>query len=261
MQFKTTFGALMLGASLLASTAALAATESTQREPGRLTVSSSTHIEATPDIAIISGKLTEYTPFVLNQDAHKPSRASADKARQRLEDRMGYLIRDLESAGIPSRNIQAGTLSASRSHQYRPAKDGDGNERWFRTRIDRPISIELHNLERVTEAMDMLSKAGIDTIHGVSYDINNRERYEEAVLAKAVRKAKAEAQIMAAGLDSQLVRVLNVQKGAIHRPAPMAMMRSKAMMDSAESQPAEYRAGELDISANVTVTWEIENAE
>lgn len=238
-----------------------AASASTADEPGRLTVTASSEVAVAPDIATVRARLWEQTPASLQGDDRSGDPQAARDAREKLEWRMSQVITDLEQLGVRADQLSAGTLSARQHVEQRQVTRQDPQQRYVRTRVERPLTVSVDNLELIPRILDTLSEVGINAIDGVDYDLSKRERYYDAALSSAVAKARHQADLMAEGLDSELVRVLNVQQNASHRPAPMAMMRSKTMMDSAESQPAEYRAGELDISANVTVTWEIANAE
>lgn len=254
---KLPLTSLVAASCLFAATVSFANTAQPTPEIGRLTVSAESLVEATPDLAIVRAVLLERTELIPQYTASHNDHRSIQDAHARLESRMGGLIRELENAGIPSRQIGAGNLSAQqRSQNYRATSDGPV-ETYTQMQLERPIHIELNNLERVSDVISMLSSAGIDRISGIDYEITHEDRYQKSALADAIKKAKEEAQVMAAGLDSQLVRILNVQKHGASAHQPATMMRSMSMNESVSAKAAEYRPEQLKIQAGVTVTWEV----
>ena len=255
--------ALALGTSLFFMSLPLLADRHTQSPaPGQLSVSAYGEVNVTPDKATLSASLWEKTPTILADDAEQRDPQAMQDARTKLERRVAQLVTALETEGVESKRITAGSMTVAQEHSYGDVVRHNQRERLVRTRVERPIQVELHDLDQVPFVLDALTEAGVDRLGGVNYALQNAEQAEQDALAKAIATAKAEAQVMADGLGETLDRVLSVSKSGRNSPVPyaqpqMMMMRESVAPSSgqAESSESEYRSGQIKVSANVDVRW------
>ena len=71
-----------------------------------------------------------------------------------------------------------------------------------------------------------------------------------------MKKARARAELYAKAAGLSVRRILTISEGGGYAPQPMVMYaRADAMM--AKAAPSPVSAGELQIGANVTVTFEL----
>lgn len=243
----------LMGASLLAQ-----AHSRPEAPPHRLSVQAQATLSVAPDMATLSARLWERTPAVPESEARHGDPEALAQARERLESRTAELIRTLEKQGIDSQAISAGSLVVRPDSVSRPNGD-DSQEPLIRTQLERPISLRIDDLSRLPTILDALTRAGVDALDGVSYDLADRDAATDKALEKALEKARHKAELMARTLDVDLGEVLQVDETGVPRYTPQ-MMSLRA--DTAERKTtAEYRPGEIELDAGVSVVWSIEGAE
>lgn len=252
---KMLFNALLLGGLLGFGTSAHAQAHPTTVEHNRIQVQAQAEISVAPDMATLSARLWERTPAIArSEDSQSDPQALAD-ARKRLETRTGELIRTLEEAGLDSQDITAGSLTVHPDYVQQPAGEDEPGEMLVRTQIERPISLRIDDLDQIPTILDALTRAGVNALDGITYDLEDRSAATDKALTRALEKARHKAQLMASTLGIELGQVLNVQETSAVPYAPQMMaMRADAM----ESKAApEYRPGEITVESGVSVAWEI----
>lgn len=249
---------LLLGTLLLGTFMASGAqAHEHQARDSRLQVQAQTTLEVVPDKATLSARLWERTPAIAARDDRQADPQALREARDRLEARTGELIRTLENNGLESDAIQAGSLNVRPDHVPGQRRDNGEQETLVRTQLERPITLTLDDLERLPAILDALTRAGVNALDGVQYDLSDRDAATDRALTQALDKARHKAELMAGTLGVSLGKVLNVQESQapIFTPRMMAM-RANAMESQADAP--EYRPGKISIDAGVEVSWEIE---
>ncbi|MCD6007687.1 SIMPL domain-containing protein [Halomonas sp. IOP_31] len=256
LQPRSLLVALLLGGLLGA-----AGTSQAQSLPGtpsehRLQVQARSELSVAPDMATLEARLWERTPSVARDGSERADPGALAKARDRLESRTGELIRRLESQGIDSAAISAGSLIVRPDYIQQPGDNGEPGQALVRTQLERPISLRIDDLARLPAILDALTQAGVDALDGVTYDLKDRDAATDKALSQALDKARRKARLMAKALDIGLGQVIQIEETGAPRYSPQMMsMRSDAM----ESKAApEYRPGEITLDASVSVAWEIE---
>ncbi|MEQ6915921.1 SIMPL domain-containing protein [Halomonas aquatica] len=224
--------------------------------PNRLNVQAEAELQVVPDRATLSARLWEQTPAIAMTDDVDRASDALGKARERLEERAALLIQRLEAQGLLRESITAGSLQVQPQHL--PAMQGvDGKrENLVRTRLERPIRIEVNDLEHLPGLLDALTEAGVNALDGVSYDLADRESATDEALVKALEKARHKADLMAETLGITLGEIFAVSetRSPVFQPRMMTMSA-----DTLERAPqAEYRPGIITIDAGVSVSWTIE---
>ncbi|CAM3574065.1 SIMPL domain-containing protein [Halomonas lysinitropha] len=242
--------ALMIVASLPMLPRALAA-----ETPSRLDVQAQAELQVVPDRATLSARLWEKTPAIARREDSANDPGALREARERLEARAAGLIRTLEEAGLEREAIRAGSLNVQPEHLPGARRTEGEQETLVRTRLERPIRLQLDDLEQLPGLLDALTEAGVDALDGVSYDLADRDGATDEALVKALKKARRKARLMAETLDIELGEIITVSetRSPVFQPRMMAMSA-----DARESAPqAEYRPGTITIEAGVSVSWEI----
>ncbi|MCE9681245.1 SIMPL domain-containing protein [Halomonas alkalisoli] len=222
----------------------------------RLDVQAEAQLEVVPDRAALNARLWERTPAVARDEESPSDPAALREARDRLEERAAVLIRTLEEAGVERDAISAGSLNVQ--PEYLPgARTSEGErETLVRTRLERPFQVKVADLERLPLLLDALTKAGVNALDGVMYDLADRDAATDEALVMALEKARHKAELMASTLGVTLGPVITVSETQSPIYAPRMMAMSADMRESAPQ--AEYRPGTVTIDAGVSVSWTIE---
>ncbi|WP_386078744.1 SIMPL domain-containing protein [Vreelandella sp. F11] len=246
----------LIGGALLALICAPLAHASPPHTPQpSLHVQAQSWVEVEPDKATLNARLWENTP-ALSTLEESDSSALSD-ARERLESRASELIEKMEATGLQRNAINAGSLNVYPEHVQGSRNEDGEHETLQRTRLERPITVELTDLDQLSEVLDALIAAGVNSLDGVQFDLQDRDAATDEALVKALEKAQHKATLMADSLDAELGHVQRIEEtqSPIFQPRMMAM---RAESDSAGGQSApasDYSPGTIRIDAGVSVEW------
>ncbi|TLF45454.1 DUF541 domain-containing protein [Halomonas urmiana] len=242
-------------AALLSLAPPLTASALAAETPHRLDIQTQAELAVVPDRATLEARLWEHTPAVAQTAEHEADADALRQARQRLEERAAALIQRLEAQGLASEAITAGSLQVQPQRLPDTQHGDDTQEPRVRTRLQRPVSIEVEDLAQLPGLLDALTEAGVNALDGIRYDLSDREAATDEALVKALEKARHKAELMAETLGIELGEVI----AASETRAPVFQPRMMAMSDArAEgAAPTEYRPGTITIEAGVNVSWEI----
>ncbi|WP_226912622.1 SIMPL domain-containing protein, partial [Halomonas sp. 3D7M] len=173
----------VLGSALLALLATSTA-HAAPPTPPSLHVQAQSWVEVEPDKATLSARLWENTPAVSTLEDTDSGELS--DARARLENRASELIKAMEEIGIEQRAINAGSLNVYPEHVAGPRNDDGEQETLMRTRLERPFNIELTDIDQLGEVFDAMISAGVNTLDGVQFDLQDRDAATDEALTKAL---------------------------------------------------------------------------
>ncbi|MGY0555672.1 SIMPL domain-containing protein [Vreelandella sp. 2A-K22] len=247
----------LLGGALLALLSApfAHASPSTPPQPS-LHVQAQSWVEVEPDKATLNARLWDNTP-ALSTLEESDSSALSD-ARERLETRASELIEQMEATGLERNAINAGSLNVYPEHIQGPRNEDGEHETLQRTRLERPITVELTDLDQLSEVLDALIAAGVNSLDGVQFDLQDRDAATDEALVKALEKAQHKANLMADSLDAELGHVQRIEEtqSPIFQPRMMAMRAESDAAGASQSGAAsDYSPGTIRIDAGVSVEW------
>lgn len=199
-------------------------------EPPQIIVTGEGVVKATPDQAWVS--------------IGAESRAKASKdAQQRNAEVMSAVIKKIAAFGVPKDAIKTTALDLQLEFDY---ANGKQTPRGYVAR--NTVEVRVDELGKLGDVLDAVVASGATNIHGVRFDVKQREQLESAALQAAVKNASGKAQAIATGSSRAIDRILRIEEISASMPRPM--MREVAMMARADAAtPVE--AGELEIRAQV----------
>ncbi|USZ50912.1 SIMPL domain-containing protein [Halomonas sp. DN3] len=246
---------LGLALASLAATPSLAAESPT---PRYLDIQAQSELKVAPDEATLNARLWELTPAIAQEKDSGDHGQALAEARQRLEDRAAELISALEDAGLSREAINAGSLRVQQEMLHQTRQGNDNPIPMVRTRLERPVTLAISDLDSLPTLLDALTEAGVNALDGVSYDLADRDAASDRALTQALERARAKAELMADALGVELGEVIHVSEtnAPVFQPRMMAMRA-----DMAESGGnADYSPGSLTIDAGVQVRWGLAEA-
>lgn len=171
----------------------------------------------------------------------KEAQAAAATAMTAVQDK-------LRAAGIPRDALRTVVLTLQQEFDY---ANGKQTPRGYVAR--HVIEARVDDLSMLGDVLDASVGAGATSVHGLEFDLKQREAAEREALTLAVADALARAEAAAGGARRSVDRILRIEEGApasVYRPQPMMMERQ--MASAAPVTPVVE--GEIEIRAQVTVT-------
>lgn len=120
---------------------------------------------------------------------------------------------------------------------------------------------ETSNLDDAGKGLDKFIDSGATRIDSIRFEISDELQNELnlQLLEEASRNAKEKAEAMASGFGVTLGNPLSINEGYSYRPVyyDYGYAKMAASSDMVESEPTSIVPGQIDLSASVSVTYEI----
>jgi len=243
---KSLFRAAAVSALILAgsATAAFAQTVSTASDAAfratTLNLSAYGETRTAPDKATISLGVQTQAP-------------TAVEAIQQNAEKMTRVIAALKKGGIAAKDIQTSGLSLNPQYAYPenlpPKLTG--------YQASNTVTVTVHDLTRVGEAVDATVNAGADTVGGVSFGLDDSTAAENEARLKAVSALQAKADLYAKAMGYHVARLVTMNEGSSYAAPPPAPPMPMVAMARAESFKTQVEPGEMNVRVDVSATYEL----
>lgn len=188
--------------------------------------------------------------------------------RERAAKKVIAIVAALKSAGVKEAEIQTAQYNVSRvwealDVQGQPTEDGNPqNKGHFVFQVTNAVSVRTGLLAKAGEILDVVVKAGANTIYGPSFGLKDGSAQAKEALTKAVRDARERADAMAAAADVKITGLDHLTEqstgfAGFDNPTDNSLV----MYDVAPATPATrtpVSAGEVLVNANVTADFRFE---
>ncbi len=207
--------------------------------PSTLTVTAEGRVTQMPDLAEVSGGVVTQAPTA--------TAAMADNAT-----RMNAVVAAVKRAGLAARDIQTSGLSLQPQYKY------GNNEAPVLTgyQATNMVSLRIRKLADAGKLLDTLVQVGANQINGPTFRVDNADAALDAARTEAVTKARARADLYARAAGVRIKRILSIAESGGEQPGPRPMMMS--MRAKADGAPSPVEPGEVALTVNVTMTFELE---
>ena len=203
-------------------------------EPPQIIVTGEGTIKATPDQAWVS------------IGAESRSKVSKD-AQQRNAQAMSAVLERIAAFGISKDAIKTTAIDLQMEFDY---ADGKQTPRGYVAR--NTVEIRVDDLTKLSDVLDAVVTSGATMIHGLRFDVKQREQIEAAALQAAVKNAMTKSQAIASGANRAVDRILKIEELSVGGE-PMPMVRQYSMAAKADAS-TPVAAGEIEIRALVRAT-------
>ena len=212
------------------------------KEPRTITVSASADCSAVPDMAEIS--------FGVTTQAKTPGQAQEEN-----NEVIAKVVDHLKERGVEERSITTSSYNLYPQYDY----NGD-TPKITGYQVSTTLTVRDQSIEEAGAVVDECVALGINDVNGIRFYAGSYEEVYEDALEKAMDAADIKAQVLAASAGGKLGQVLSVSEG--YQDTSYRYSRSNfAMAEAADSVSAKGMSlmpGEAAITAQVTVTYELE---
>ena len=115
------------------------------------------------------------------------------------------------------------------------------------------VTVRVRDVARVGETVDAVTKAGVNRVYGIGFDVSDPRAALDTARRQAVEDARAKAELFAEAAGVKLGPVVRLGE-TVNAPGPI-MMRAEAMADKA-APPVE--GGTVSLQAQVEIVYAIE---
>jgi uncharacterized protein YggE len=213
-----------------------------------------TGTKETPRTVVVQGMgkiMTTPDQLRLNIQVNTRSETASDAMKQ-ASKKTAEVLALLKGYGIDPKDIQTSRVTVSAILDYQkniqpPPVIGYAGTNEFSVLFKEKL------MEKVGEFFDKAVALGVSGFSGLMYESSTQREQERDALAKAAADARSRADVLAKQLGATVGRAMTISE-SVNNPSPMVMRG--AMMDAA-SAAAPVMTGELAITAQVTVSFEL----
>ena len=166
---------------------------------------------------------------------------------------MSALMDLLKAAGIDGKDIQTSSFNVG------PRYDNSGKQppKVVGYDVSNSVSVTVHRLDALGALLDQAVASGSNQVNGLSFTIGEPQKLQDDARVDAVKDAQRKAALMASAAGAKLGNVVIINDAGGVPPMPMARapMMADAMM--AKSAPVPVAQGQMIISSDVNVVWEL----
>jgi uncharacterized protein YggE len=200
-----------------------------------------------PHIVVTGEGIVKATPDQAWVSVGAESRSKVSKeAQQRNAEAMSAVLQKISSFGITKDAIKTTALDLQMEFDY---ANGKQTPRGYVAR--NTVEVRVDDLGKLGDVLDAVVASGATMIHGLRFDVKQRDQIEATALQSAVKNATTKAQAVAAGASRAIDRILKIEELS-GGGEPVPMMRQYAMAKADASTPVA--AGEIEIRAQVRLT-------
>ncbi|MDA0685063.1 MAG: SIMPL domain-containing protein [Bacteroidetes bacterium] len=234
---------VLLATVLTVSWSVLAPMAAAQDRPYTISVSGQAEIRTAPDMATVWFG-------VVTRDKHP------DEARRLNADAAAAAMNAVRALGIPERDIRLETI------QLQPLREYDPDRRVYREEgfeATRNVEVTVRNLDLLPDLMAAIVNEGANRINSIQYGLENKDAAELDALKQAARVARVKAGAIAAELGLSLGSAIQINEQGVFVPQPRMQMEmaSVGAMAKDAGNPDAFAAGELTVSASLTVAFSL----
>jgi uncharacterized protein YggE len=209
----------------------------------RVTVVGESQAEVPPDTAIVSFS-------VVTQNAN------AVNAQQENARKIEAVLKALETTAAGAKqDVKTSNYSLSPEQDY----SGSGMPKIVGYEARNTVSVTTDKLDQVGAIIDAATKAGANSVEGISFNLRDDSTKRGDALGTATRQAMTKAEAIAASLGGKIVRVVETVEGG-STPTPVVL--SNASMTTNTNATTSYRtqiqAGSINVRGQVTLVVEID---
>jgi len=209
----------------------------------RVAVTGEATVQAEPDTAVV-------TVAVVTQNA------SASEAQAENASKTDAVVRAVRAAAGTGAEVRTSGYSLQPQYAYR-----EGAPPTITSYIVRnAVTVTTGELNRAGAVIDAASRAGANSVDGLSFTLRNDVQARRRALSEATREALSKARTVATTLGGSVVRVVEVQEaGAFRPPVPVYTAEfGRTAVTSQAAAPTPVEPGSLEIRAQVQLVAEVE---
>lgn len=218
--------------------ASLTQAQEQQKQIPQVNVSGEGKIKVTPDKAVINFGVNN-----VGKDA-----AEVKKLNDVTVDKV---IKFIKGFGISAADYQTTNVSLNRTYDYEKKK--------YNYNASQSISIMLKDLSKYDGLMMGLVDNGINNISNVEFQSSKIEEHKSAARKEAMREAKHKAEDYVSVLGQKVGKALLISDNStVNYPVPMFKGDMRAMVANESMEQQTLAVGEIEVIANVTVSFFLE---
>ena len=211
-----------------------------------ITVAGKGEVVVKPDIATVSFGVTAE-----NLDVAKAQTTATTK--------MNSIINLLKEKGVAEKDIKLTNYNIYPRYDYVQAQVypyNNGKQVLAAYVVSQTVEVKIRDISKAGEILSGVGSIGVTDVSGLTFTVDNEDTIKDQARDLAITDAKAQAKVLAKGLDVRLVKITSFSEGGNY-PMYSVMNKSMALGAAADSATPQVPMGENKITSTVSITYEI----
>lgn len=176
---------------------------------------------------------------------------TAAEALDRMSAAMTPVMERLVAAGIAATDVQTGSLSLEPLYDY---SYSSGPPKFLGFAAATSVTVTIRDLGLVGGVLDAVVEDGANTLGGIAFGLADPSAALNGARQEAVEDARARAELYAAAAGVTLGELITLTESGGYAPQPVMY---DARMEMASGAPVPIAAGEVGVTAQVTLVYRI----
>lgn len=208
--------------------------------PPTISVGGHGAVTIAPDTAVVT----------IGVDVFQPDLSEAQAQATNLMEAVTQTILD---AGIDEEDVQTVNYSVNVIYRYDTQGRQDGIDGF---QVSNQVSVKVRDLDQLGELLDAVVAEGANSIHGISFLVDDPTAAASQARRAAVEDARRKAEELAEAAGMQVGRILSITEGYSPLPVPLPFGGAADMaQESAARVPIQV--GSSEVAVDVQVTYEL----
>jgi uncharacterized protein YggE len=206
-----------------------------------LAVIGTAEVRVTPDIC--------YMSFLVTTRNRSAGQAYDDNNVQ-----MGKINSAVRARGIETKDLQTINFTLAPKYHY----ETNTSKRVFDDYlVNNTLYVSVRDLTKVPAVLDAAMNAGAAEIGGVTFTIENPEKYKASARIDAIKAARGKAGVIAEQTGVKILKPISISESAPNR-YPLTNAPAIISGGIAEREAPSLEPGEVKLTCTVYITYEIE---
>ncbi|MDI3507992.1 MAG: uncharacterized protein PWP48_124 [Clostridiales bacterium] len=180
----------------------------------------------------------------------------AKTAQTQNAQKMDAVMKKLKALGISDEDIKTSQYNVFPQYDYN--NDGKSTLRGYQ--VVNMVNVTVKDTAKLGDIIDQATQAGANRMDSVAFAVSEPDKYYNEAIAKAIEQAKEKANVMANTAGVKIKGTINVSEAAAQSQPVYDMGGMEYAKDQAVAAvaPTPIASGQLEVKANVIVTFEIQ---
>jgi len=176
---------------------------------------------------------------------------NAKDIKKQNDEKIDAILKFIKKSNVPTADYKTKQVALNPQYDYEKKKTSYN--------ATQTVEIVLRDLSKYDELMEGLVQQGINRIDRVSFETSKLAQLESDARKLAIKDAKLKAEDYVSVLGQKVGKAYTISDNTqVYRPQPMYAMKSMAMDSSAGATNETLAIGEIEITANVSVSFILE---
>ncbi|KUJ63053.1 hypothetical protein AR687_05485 [Flavobacteriaceae bacterium CRH] len=173
---------------------------------------------------------------------------NAKDVKKQNDEKIDAVLKFIKKMNIPAADFKTKQVALNPQYDYEKKKTNYN--------ATQTIEIVLKDLSKYDELMEGLVQQGINRIDKVSFETSKLAQLETEARKLAIKDAKLKAEDYVSVLGQKVGKAYTISDNTqVYHPQPMYAMKSMAAMDNAGATNETLAIGEIEVTANVSVSF------